>query len=284
MHSARLQTTFLCALLAVACGQSSDGGEVESVSNYCKTACKVLSELCDFRNEGDFNPPYKLGDTCEEQCSNDTSQKTLESQLATEECFKSAATCDQSQSCPTLLVGAPVNPTGGGFSSGGGVDTGTLDVTSTGGTGSHTNLVKTICERSAECNVYVAGDAGRQINQCFSGLSAFLDPLQSIISEGAEQCIAGASCNELDNEEKVPECTGLDPDKGYCASATTMEVCNTSGDCANVDCAKFCTVLNPGSEGWCKFSESKGRANCSCTENIAGGFGSSSPRDSGPGD
>jgi hypothetical protein len=224
MHSARLQTTFLCALLAVACGQSSDGGEVESVSNYCKTACKVLSELCDFRNEGDFNPPYKLGDTCEEQCSNDTSQKTLESQLATEECFKSAATCDQSQSCPTLLVGAPVNPTGGGFSSGGGVDTGTLDVTSTGGTGSHTNLVKTICERSAECNVYVAGDAGRQINQCFSGLSAFLDPLQSIISEGAEQCIAGASCNELDNEEKVPECTGLDPDKGYCASATTMEV------------------------------------------------------------
>jgi hypothetical protein len=269
MSSTHWQATFLCALLAVACGPSGGG----SGSSYCKTSCDVLAELC----EGDEFE----GDSCIDECKEDTIDKSVTSKAESKKCFKNAPTCEVAQSCASLLEDAPDDPTGGGASSGGGVGIGTGG--GTGGGGPSSKLAEAICQRSSECQ----GGSDLTLNQCISAISVFLDPLVSIIKSGAADCVANASCEDLEknNEEIMTVCTGVNPDNGTCVGPTTLKVCNSSGACANVDCKKLCSAVDSESEGTCEVSEFTGKTNCLCesstefesTENSSSEGGSSTP-------
>jgi hypothetical protein len=96
-----------------------------------------------------------------------------------------------------------------------------------------------------------------------------LDPLASLLSPGATQCIATASCDELDEPEqaKLTECAGVDPNSGECVGATSLEICNSSGKCAQVDCKEICAKVGPEAVASCKLSEFDDKPTCRCTMN-----------------
>jgi hypothetical protein len=209
----------------------------------------VLTELC-----GDN---FDEDNTCIENCKEETTGKSVTSKAASKKCFKSAPTCEAASSCPSLLEDASDDPTGGGVSSGGGVGIGTGG---TGGGGTSSKLAEAICERSVECQ----SGSGLTLNQCISAVSVFLEPLGSIIESGAADCIGNASCEDLEKnqEEIMTVCTGVNPNNGTCVGPTTMQLCNSSGACTNIDCKKLCGAGDSGAEGTCE------KNNCACESKI----------------
>jgi hypothetical protein len=98
-----------------------------------------------------------------------------------------------------------------------------------------------------------------------------LDPLASIISADAAQCIADASCDELEKmgDAKITECTGVDPNTGECVELTTLKLCNAAGICAEVDCKAVCQKASLKATASCgpsEFGDNPDMSTCICSE------------------
>jgi hypothetical protein len=135
------------------------------------------------------------------------------------------------------------------------------------GGASVSELAKTICERGAECDA----DWRLEFGECVLSVSVFFEQVQSLVSAGAEQCIADLLCKEVPVAGKMDECIGFDSQGGDCVGPLTLEFCNSAGECADVDCKKLCAAVWDDAVAECQSSESSEIDTCSCSLSLSGG-------------
>lgn len=115
-----------------------------------------------------------------------------------------------------------------------------------------------LCQKVAACNDVKLSAADKAACRSMTGSLAtvLVDP------EYFRDCLEDLACNELEDQDKIAQCTDLDPTTLTCQDDGLL-ACTNGGRCSEIDCRRVCPIVGASYDS-CGMSAEHGYEVCIC--------------------